>query len=358
MSEPSPAAPTSNRWILALLASACLMVIVWLLRDVLLPFAIAGALAYIAGPAVRWIHRRLRWPRWVGAVIVFIVILCILAGITFGVERVVLPQVRSILADLPEMLRQFLTKLFRGNKIDFMGQVRNVDDIIQQLQLTADQYARNTHDLLATVGIGVAAVMGVVLTVVLLFYFLVDGPRLSAGVLWLVPPPIRDAARTVARRAGPIINRYIIGVFVVVIYASAVTWIVTQWILGLPHAIVLALAVGILELIPVIGPILSLMLIALAAITHAHFWMIVGLALFAIGLRLSIDQLVGPIVLGKAVSLSPPIIIFAFLAGGVIYGTLGVLVAIPVAAIVKIILEEAYRQSEPGKESPPLPAGA
>ena len=110
------------------------------------------------------------------------------------------------------------------------------------------------------------------------------------------------------------------------------------------HALVLALAVGLLELIPVIEPILSLMLIALAAIEQIKLWMIIGLAIFAIGLRFSIDQFVAPIVLGREVKLPAPLIIFAFLAGGAIYGPLGVILAIPAAAVGKIVLEEIYQR--------------
>src|SRR5439155_26707689 len=109
-----------------------------------------------------------------------------------------------------------------------------------------------------------------------------------------------------------------------------------------PNAILLSILTGILELIPVLGPILSAAVLGIIALDQGSVWIAIGFACFALALRLSIDQLVGPLVLGRAVRLHQVVVIFAFFAGGVLFGALGVLLAIPVAAIIKIALKNHY----------------
>jgi predicted PurR-regulated permease PerM len=105
----------------------------------------------------------------------------------------------------------------------------------------------------------------------------------------------------------------------------------------------LALASGLLELIPILGPSASATLLGAAAVLHGGgAWMYLGLALYWFCLRMVIDQVVGPLVLGQAVNLHPVVVIFAFLSGGVLFGLLGVLLAIPTAATLKVFLDNYY----------------
>ncbi|HTW93382.1 MAG TPA: AI-2E family transporter, partial [Tepidisphaeraceae bacterium] len=80
------------------------------------------------------------------------------------------------------------------------------------------------------------------------------------------------------------------------------------------------------------------------ALSRGNVGVVIGFAGFAFGLRMSIDQLIGPLVLGTAVELPAAVIIFAMLVGGAIWGFLGVFVAVPFAAFIRIALEIAYDQ--------------
>src|SRR5205807_1690030 len=164
----------------------------------------------------------------------------------------------------------------------------------------------------------------------------------------------RPTIRSIAEQSHPVMLSYVRGLFIVVAYASYVTWIGVGVIFHWPNAVLLAIMTGILELIPVLGPILSATILAIIAVDQGSVWVAIGFAIFALVLRLSIDQLIGPLVLGRAVRLHPVVVIFAFFAGGVLFGALGVLLAIPVAAVIKIALRNHY---EPGDAtSPPAPA--
>ena len=158
----------------------------------------------------------------------------------------------------------------------------------------------------------------------------------------MVPPRYRRRTRVLAAEVEPVVYNYVRGVIVVVIYAMVTTGLVTGLVLHLPHAILLAIAVGLLEMIPTIGPALALILLGFVVAQRATPGLIFGFGAFAAGLRLSIDNLIAPMVLGRYVMLPPPVIIFAFLAGGLLFGFVGLLLAIPVAAAIKVVLSDFY----------------
>ena len=190
---------------------------------------------------------------------------------------------------------------------------------------------------------------GLILTLVLLFYFLLSGPSMARGLLKLVPPRQRPLIMHVWTVLDPVLKRYFIGVLVVVAYAAAAAYVGLGLVLGIPHA-VLALLTGVVEMIPVIGPGAAAVIAGLVAIhSAAGIGAIVAYALYATALRISIDQLFGPLALGAAARLHPVLVIFCFLSGAFLFGIVGVIMAVPAALVVKITLALLY--DEPIKEA-------
>lgn len=140
------------------------------------------------------------------------------------------------------------------------------------------------------------------------------------------------------------LRRYLIGLGLVVTYTAVVGWIGFGPIFHLPHAVLLAIVVGFLELIPVIGPFLSATIVGVIAIQQQGIVAAALLFGFAIGLRLSIDNLVGPIVLGEAARIHPVIIIISFVCGAILFGIVGLLIAVPIAVCIKITLQHYYAE--------------
>jgi predicted PurR-regulated permease PerM len=174
-------------------------------------------------------------------------------------------------------------------------------------------------------------------------------------LLGLVPPRQRPLIRHIWQRLDPILIRYLIGIAIVFLYATAAAYLGLGIVLGLPHAGFLALLTGLLELIPVIGPGAAAVIAGLIAVRHATgTGPIVAYAIYATVLRLSIDQLFGPLALGNAARLHPVTIILSFLVGGVLFGIVGVILAVPVALVIKTTLAILY--DEPPDEEAPADA--
>src|SRR5579862_9871925 len=113
---------------------------------------------------------------------------------------------------------------------------------------------------------------------------------------------------------------------------------------SLPHAVLLAVSVGVLELVPVIGPFASATMVGLIALQQNAIWSAAPLLGFVILLRLSIDNLVGPLVLGEAARVPPVVIIISFVCGAILFGVVGLLLAVPAVVCVKVTLEQYYAE--------------
>jgi predicted PurR-regulated permease PerM len=340
---------TSTKWAVAI-AVALAFLLAYPLRFVLLPFVAAGALAYIARPLVNLMHRRLGFPRWLAALAPFLLFLMILSAIGYAIESMLVPQLAEMVNNAPLMAEKFLENLFQRfhlTNVQIFGQTLNAktaaDDLVNALKQAAGANA------LTAISGGIGAMMGCVITVVLFGFLLFTGPALARGALWLVPPGLRPRARSIAMEIDPMLGSYLRGVLVIVLFAALVTYVVTGLVFHVSHAIFLAVAVGLLETIPVIGPILSFVAFGLVAVQQKGMGLIIAFGVFAIVLRLTIDQVVGPLVLGRAARIPAIIVIFAFLVGGAVYGLLGVILAIPVAATIKIVLTDLY-EGPPGPE--------
>lgn len=331
-----------------MLAAAGLTVFLYFIKLILLPFVLPAILAYICTPAVDWLAKRTRWPRLFFAVLFFLGIL-IIAGLfaTFAGTHVA-AQAESLGADLQSLLEKFLTEALGNGQVQFLGHPLNAHQIAQALMDRIGNWISQTDHLALFAGYSLGAIMAVFMSAVLLFYFLVSGERIARGLLWLVPPHRRGLVRRIWDRLDPVLTRYFIGMIVVVIYATTAAYIGLYLVLNIHHAILLALLTGILETVPVIGPTSAAVIAGLVSLqTATGFVSILDYALYATALRLSIDQLIGPIVLGTAAHVHPVLIIFCFLSGGIVFGIPGIILAVPVALLIKSTLATLY-----GDESP------
>jgi predicted PurR-regulated permease PerM len=250
----------------------------------------------------------------------------------------------TALRDAPQLLHKFFAEMFGGEAVEIFGRRVEAAAMSQRIMDSLLNDIGSPQEVGALAVDGFGAVTAGVLVVVLIFYFLRGGPEIANGVLWLVPPEYREEVRDVAAKIDPMLRRFLVGLVVVVAFATAVSWIAIRFALGLPFAFPLALLTGLLELIPVIGPIASAAIVGLLALDQHGLWAVIAFAGYVTVFRLLIDRLVGPLVLGRAVNLHPAVVIFAFLGGGIFLGVLGVILAVPVAASVKIVLEHYYSQ--------------
>jgi predicted PurR-regulated permease PerM len=326
-----------------ILSAAAITVFLYFIKLILLPFVLPAILAYICTPAIDWLVKRTRWPRLLFAVLFFLALVA--AGTAFAVfaGRRIVVEAQGLATDLQSTLQNLLSQAIDNHPVQVLGISVDTHQIVQSALGRLREWITQTDQLALLTGFSLAAIMGAFLSVVLLFYFLVTGPRIASGILWIAPPHRRPLVRRIWARLDPVLTRYFLGMIVVVIYATVASYVGLGFFLGIRHAILLALLTGILETVPVIGPTSAAIIAGLVSLrTATGIMSIVDYALYATALRLSIDQLIGPVVLGTAAHVHPVLIIFCFFAGGVVFGVPGIILAVPVALLIKSTLATLY----------------
>jgi predicted PurR-regulated permease PerM len=313
------------------------------IKSILLPFLFAAIVGFLASPLLSSLARRTGLPRSLFAALLFVLILAALSAAAFFVVPRAVEQGARILTDAEPTLEAIARQIIGDHPIQLLDRQFDPAEMARAAVAALRERLGQAETLAMVAGWSVAGIFGLILTLVLLFYFLAGAPRIGGSLLWLVPPRHRAAAMEVWTRLEPVLRRYFIGVILVVIYATVAAYLGLGLILGLQHAVLLAVMTGLLEMIPVVGPLTSAVVAGLVAVRYATgLGNIIGYAIYATVLRLSIDQLVGPVVLGRAAHVHPVLVIFCFLSGGVLFGIAGVIMAMPVALAIKHTLAVLY----------------
>jgi predicted PurR-regulated permease PerM len=326
-----------------LLAVGAAAIFLYLIKPILLPFVAAGIIAYVCTPLVDWLTERTRLPRSLFAVLVFLILLGVSGLIAVVAGQRLVTETGGAINDLEATLEHLLRQATGDQPIVLFGQSVDAAPLVRTAFERIRDWIGQPDRLAMLTGYGLLTVIGVFLTAVLLIWFLITGPSVARGLFWLVPPSRRELVSDIWARLDPVLKHYFIGVFATVIYATVAAYIGLAVILGLDHALLLSLLTGIAEMLPFIGSTAAAIVAGLVALHTATGMMsIIAFAVYATVLRLSIDQLVAPLVLGRAANVHPVLIIFCFLAGAVTFGIVGVILSVPVALAVKTTLTVLY----------------
>jgi predicted PurR-regulated permease PerM len=321
---------------------ALILLLVHLLRNVLVPFALAAGAAYILTPLIQFLHKRTGLSRILVAALIYLIAVGAGSAVAWNAGSKVYARVMQFSANVPANTHLLVARMLGGEQADVFGIHLDSREISDEVAgLVQVRFAQ--PQAMQIGGFVVGAAFTGVLFLVLLFYFLVQGPALARGLLGLAPPEYRPIVAAFVGQAHPILLRYVRGLLVIVAFTALVVSTGLRLVFHVNHAMLLGVASGAMELLPVLGPTVSAFLLFGSMALHGGtLWDLMGLGLYWFLLRQTIDQVVGPIVLGRAVHLPPVAVIFAFLAGGVLFGLLGLLLAIPAAAMFKLLLDTYY----------------
>jgi predicted PurR-regulated permease PerM len=328
------------------LVLAALAVFLYLIKPILMPFIVAGITAYVCSPLLDWLAGRTKLPRALFATLLFLLMLGTVGLITATAGQPLIVEMRTTVSDLQGTFEQLLREANGGAPIQVFGLSLGPETVHDAFDQMRDWFSQPDHVALLT-GYGLVSIIGIFLTAILLIWFLITGPSIARGLFWLVPPGRRELVSRIWTRLDPVLKHYFIGVSATVVYAAVAAYVGLAFFLDLNHAVLLALLTGVAETIPFIGSTVVAIIAGLVALhTATGLMSIVAFTIYATVLRLSIDQVVAPLVLGRAANVHPVLIIFCFLAGAVTYGVAGVILSVPVALTIKVSLETLYADEE------------
>jgi predicted PurR-regulated permease PerM len=322
-------------WIAAILALAFL----YLIRSVLAPFVIAAILAYILVPAVDALAERLRVRRFIVVFALYGLLILLVAIIFWWIEPSLMLEIRSMRRDSFEVVHSAIIQLVGAEQFEILGNTYDANliarSIVEQSRETfnsptsAIQFAQTLFQGLAEVA----------LTLVALFYLLLDWEALIGLAFRFVPAPERARVGELANSVHKILGQYLRGQLILVAAMALVTWIFLEFLFHLPFSFAIAIATGFLEVMPLAGPVIAAAIAAVAALSKGGTTLAIQVIIFYTILRQIEDQLVAPNVLGRAVHVHPLAAIFAVLAGGVLAGPLGLVLGVPAAAAIQVVLD-------------------
>jgi len=182
------------------------------------------------------------------------------------------------------------------------------------------------------------------LALLALFYFLLDGRHIGKYLLQFIPAKQRASVEELGAHVHWVLGRYVRGQLYLVGIMSTATYLMLTFGFHLPFAMPLALLTGVLEVIPLIGPVLAGTAASIIALGRGGPGMMIGVIIAYTVLRQIEDQLVMPIVVGRAVHLHPLITIFAVLTGAATAGVLGAVLAVPIAAAIRVTIDYVFAE--------------
>jgi predicted PurR-regulated permease PerM len=306
-------------------------------RSVLIIVGLAMFIAAGLDPIVGWLVRH-RFPRWAA---VLTVIICGV-GIVGGFLAAAIPPLASEATSLAHQIPHYVNDL--QNRNSQLGKL-NVKYHIQQ-RLTTLVSSRGGSLVGGVVGAGtlvVGTVSEILAIVVFSIYFLAGLPQIKMFTYRLIPHSRRPRAILLGDEIFAKVGGYVLGNFITSAIAGVGTYV---WLLawGVPYPLLLGIFVAFLDLIPVIGSSVGGLIVSLVALTVSLPVALVTLG-FYIAYRLAEDYLIVPRIMGRTVELPAIVSLVAVLVGGVLLGIVGALVAIPVAAAIRLLLQEiAFRK--------------
>jgi predicted PurR-regulated permease PerM len=347
-------------WGIALVVFIALLV---LLKGILLPFVAGMAIAYILDPVCDRLEamgtsRTLATTIVTGVFAIVIILLLVL------IVPLVVQQAVHFLGSLPDLIFQAYQRVE-----PYYLQLRQQLDLPAPQELTqiarerfgsALTWLANLLQQLLTQGLAFANLLSLIfITPIVTFYLLRDWDKLLAKVDELLP---RDHAGVIRTQAG-LVDRTLAGFArgqSMVCLILALFYAVTLMIVGLPFGIIIGLIAGLLTFIPYVGSLTGFVVSVAVAFGHYDDWYMVALvaAIFILGQAVE-GNFLTPKLVGDRVGLHPVWVIFALLAGGALFGFVGLLLAVPLAAVIGVLVRFStgqYRTSKLylGTRPPPI----
>jgi predicted PurR-regulated permease PerM len=330
-----------------------LIVFLYVIREILPPFVIAAAIAYIVFPAVAAVEKRWRAPRLVVVLLFYVA----LVGLLVGAAYLLVPRFARQVVELrdagPQIVDQVLTQALGTDRLEIGGQSFTGQELAERISDEIRGRVANPDEVTKLAELALHYLLRLLVFFVALFYLLLDGPAVVRYPLGFFGPR-RPGAEAVLARVNAAWGRYVRGQLLLVGLMSLVSYLVLAFVFHLPYALAIGVATGMLEVIPLLGPLLAGALACSVAIAHGGAIQAAWIALTYFVLRQVEDQVVMPVVVGRAVHLTPIVTLFAVLSGERIAGPLGMILAIPLAAAAKILLDvwRAAVETDAAKAAP------
>lgn len=323
--------------------------LVYLLGPILTPFITAAILAYVADPLVDKLEKY-KLGRTLATSIVFVsmntlgvLLLLFLVPLIQGQILIFVQKVPSYIAFIETSFLPWLDTKLGINFKEFDFSI--VSQTLQENWRTAGGVATTLVASVTRSGLAIGnGIMNLTIISVVSFYLLRDWDHLVAGIRSLLPKRIEPVISSLASESNEVIGAFFRGQMLVMLALGAI-YSAGLGMIGMDLAIMIGLLAGLVSFVPYLGFIVGIVVACIAAIMQFHdiTYLFYVFAVFGVGQVLE-SVLLTPLLVGDRVGLHPVAVIFAVLAGGQLFGFVGVLLALPIGAVLAVIIRYIHRQ--------------
>ena len=301
------------------------------IRDILLIIISAVIFSIALSPGKRFLAR-FRVPEPVAVMVLYIFVFLIFSFLVYSLVPILIQQYQLFLENLPKIVEIFRT-ITAGTIFEGLFSDQSIGGLID-----ANQFSQTTQSLITITGSSIFSVFGglvnVMLFLLLTFLFAVNPRSLDNFLFVVTAPKYREYVQDLWHRTQAKLGRWFQGQVVLVAIIGALTYLPLV-ILGIPNALFLAFFAGMMELVPIFGPVLGAIPAVLMALTTGDITAVIGVIIVFVIIQLIENNLIYPLVVSKVVGISSVLIILSIVIGVSIAGFVGALIAVPLAGIIQ-----------------------
>ncbi|WP_078545450.1 AI-2E family transporter [Litchfieldia alkalitelluris] len=309
-----------------------------ILKVIFVPFIIAIFITYLLHPFVEKVHAR-GLPRPIAILIIY---LLFFGGVSYGIYRaipILIVQLRDLVESVPELMETYRTWL---QQIEYTtsdlpsGLHAKIDEAFATVERSMDELISRA----VTMAKGLFnSIIIIAIVPFIVFYMLKDYDQMKKALWYITPRKWRQPSQLFLKDVDESLGNYIRGQLLVCLIMGLIASI-ALWLAGMKYPLLLGFIIGITDIIPYFGPIIGAIPAVIIAATISNK-MIIIVILIIFGLQFIEGNLLSPLIVGKSLHMHPILIMAALLLGGEIGGVVGLLVAVPILAVVKVILLHA-----------------
>lgn len=341
------------RAVLIIAALYILLQFIGAISPVLIYLFISLIVSMIASPIIYFLKRRLRFPHVVAVITTLVFFLALLAGFIMLFVPLIVTQSENLslldTAKLEQDLRNLINQVnnyFTGHNID-ANQLLKEADLTSKLDFSfITNFINSLLSILSGFGIGLGAVLFIT------FFFLKDRKLFFGGIRKILPDAHEEKILASFRKINFLLSRYFIGLIVQMMILF-VMYLIVLLIFGVKNAFIIAFITALLNIIPYIGPLIATGLVIIltllgnigpdtqAQMLSTTLWVVIGYAIAQV-----IDNNVSaPLIFSNSVNSHPLEIFIVILVSGFIFGILGMIIAVPLYTVIKVIAKEFFPQN-------------
>ncbi len=312
------------------------------------PFLIAGILYYLFRPIVNFLDKR-KIPRSLAIIFIYVGVIGLITALVFLVGPILQNQVNSLVNNFPLLIMEIRKFIIQLQENEWFNRFQwNETLSLDTLSVNMTQYINQAFEIISS---NISGLLGFIANLVVIFimipfilyYMLKEGEQASIQVLKLLPEKQRIEGRKIIHDMDGKLSSYIQGQILVSLFVGILMYI-GFLIIEIDYSLILALIAMFTNVIPFVGPWIGTVPALIVAMTMIHSPMMIVKVLIVIVVAQQIESnFISPQIMGKKLALHPLTIILLIIVAGRFAGVFGLLLAVPMYAVCKVVASHTYR---------------